>query len=118
MPVAVCYIDEQFYTGIVVVIAVVSEDVERIEDFFILKFKNFDSDQHVEFLVGTRIFVDSNDLYPLDDNTYYIHDLIGCKVFFNDKFFGIIEEVLHLVSNDIYVVRSEDKEINDMFYGD
>ncbi|MEN8192402.1 MAG: ribosome maturation factor RimM [Bacteroidota bacterium] len=86
------------------------EDVERIEDFFILKLRNFDSDEHVEFLVGATVFVDSENLYPLDDKTYYVHDLIGCKVFFDDKFFGKIEDVLHLSSNDVYVVRSENTE--------
>jgi len=89
----------------------VVEDVERIEDNFLLKFKNFDSFEHVEFLVGSKIYVDSKNLYPLEDETYYIHDLIGCKVFFNDKFFGNIEEVMHLSSNDVYVVKSESVEI-------
>lgn len=87
------------------------EDVERIEDYFILKLENFDSNQHVDFLVGSDVYVDDKNLYPLDDKTYYFHDLIGCKVFFNDKFFGKIEDVMHLSSNDVYVVSSEDSEI-------
>ncbi|MCK5455480.1 MAG: 16S rRNA processing protein RimM [Melioribacteraceae bacterium] len=86
------------------------EDVERIEDYFILKLENFDSSQHVDFLVGSNVYVDAKNLYPLDDETYYFHDLIGCKVFFNDKFFGKIEDVMHLSSNDVYLVRSEDDE--------
>lgn len=87
------------------------EDVERIEDYFILKLENFDSNQHVDFLVGSDVYVDTKNLYPLDDKTYYFHDLIGCKVFFNDKFFGKIEDVMHLSSNDVYVVNSEDSEL-------
>ena len=86
------------------------EDVERIDDYFILKLKNFDSVEHVEFLVGSKVYVDTENLYPLDDKTYYFHDLIGCKVFFNDKFFGKIEDVMHLSSNDVYLVRSGDDE--------
>jgi len=84
------------------------EDVDRIEGYFILKFKNFDSDADVEFLVGSAIFVNKKDLIQLDDDSYFIHDLIGCKVFFNDKFFGSIVDVLSLTSNDVYVVKSED----------
>jgi len=87
------------------------EDVEGIEDYFILKLENFDSSQHVDFLVGSNVYVDANNLYPLDDKTYYFHDLIGCKVFFNDKFFGKIEDVMHLSSNDVYLVKSDDEEL-------
>lgn len=86
------------------------EDVERIENFFILKFRNFDSIEHVEFLVGSQIFIDSKNLYQLDKETHYIHDLIGSKVFFNEKFFGNIEDVVHLTSNDVYVVKLNEKE--------
>lgn len=87
------------------------EDVERVEDFFILKLRNFDSFEHVEFLVGALIFVDSIELHPLNEDTHYIHDLIGCKVFFNEKFFGNIEDVMHLDSNDVYVVKQGEEEI-------
>ena len=93
------------------IIPFIVEDVERIEDNFILKLKNFDSYEHVEFLVGSKIYVDSKNLYPLEDETYYIHDLIGCKVFYKEKFFGNIEEVMHLSSNDVYIVKSESGEI-------
>lgn len=86
------------------------EDVEWVEGFFILKLKNFDSVSHVDFLVGSKIYVDAGSLYPLEDETHYVHDLIGCKVFFNNKFFGKIEDVMHLSSNDVYLVKEGDKE--------
>lgn len=86
------------------------EDVERIEDFFILKFRNFNSFEHVEFLIGAPVFVDSENLVKLDEETHFVHDLIGCKVFFNYKFFGNIEDVMHLTSNDVYVVKLNEKE--------
>ncbi len=86
------------------------EDVEWVEDFFILKLKNFDSVDHVGFLIGSKIYVDSNNLYPLEKGAHYIHDLIGCKVFFNDKFFGKIEDVMHLSSNDVYLVNDGNTE--------
>ena len=85
------------------------EDVERIENNFILKFKNFDSDIDVEFLVGSAIFVKKNELVALEDDTFFIHDLIGCKVFFNEKFFGKIVDVLSLRSNDVYVIENDEK---------
>lgn len=86
------------------------EDVDRIEGNFILKLKNFDSDDDVEFLVGSTVFVNKNDVVQLEKNTHFIHDLIGCKVFFSTKFFGKIVDVLSLTSNDVYVVENEDGE--------
>ena len=83
------------------------EDVVRIEGKFILKLKNFDSDIDVDFLVGSAVYVNKNDVVQLEDDTYFIHDLLGCKVFFNTKFFGKIVDVLSLASNDVYVVENE-----------
>ena len=84
------------------------EDVEQIGDFFILKFKNFDSDEDVEFLVGSSVFVLKSDAVSLKKDTFFIHDLIGCKVFFEKKFFGKIVDVLSLTSNDVLIVKAED----------
>lgn len=86
------------------------EDVDRIGGYFILKFKNFDSDIDVEFLVGSSVFVNKKDVVQLDEDTHFVHDLIGCKVFFSTKFFGKIVDVLSLTSNDVYVVENENGE--------
>ena len=85
------------------------EDVEQFEDYFLLKFQNFNSESDVEFLVGASVFVEKNDAVHLDDDTFFIHDLIGCEVFFADKFFGKIVDVMSLVSNDVYVVVDENE---------
>jgi 16S rRNA processing protein RimM len=84
------------------------EDVQKIENYFILKFKNFDSGVDVEFLIGSTVFVNKKDVVKLDDDTFFIHDLIGCKVFFNEKFFGNVVDVLSLNSSDVYVIHDDD----------
>lgn len=81
------------------------EDVVEFGDNFIFKFKNFNSKDDVEFLVGSSLFVQEEDVIELKEDTYFIHDLIGCKVFFSSKFFGKIKDVLSLSSNDVYVVE-------------
>ncbi len=81
------------------------EEVEKFDNYFIIKFSNFDSNLGVEFLVGSSIFVNEKDAVNLDDDTYFIHDLIGCKVIFKTKFFGNVTDVLSLSSNDVYVVE-------------
>jgi 16S rRNA processing protein RimM len=83
------------------------ENVESIEDSFVLKFKNFDSDEETEFLIGSMVYIKQNELVELEDDTYFIHDLLDCKVFYNEKFFGKIVNVLSLSSNDVYVTEDE-----------
>lgn len=70
-----------------------------------LKFKNFDSREDVDFLVGKKVFVENADAVKLDENTFFIHDIIGSNVYRNGELLGQVEEVFKLPANDIYVVR-------------
>ncbi len=83
------------------------EDVEKIEKYFLLKLNNFDSEIDVEFLVGSSVFVDKNNSVSLEEDSFFIHDLVGCKVFFNTKFFGNIVDVLSLNSSDVYQLEDD-----------
>ncbi|HKI78919.1 MAG TPA: ribosome maturation factor RimM [Ignavibacteriaceae bacterium] len=82
------------------------EKVIKQKDFFILKFKNFDNDGDVTVLVGKKIFVDENNLVKLPEGYYFIHDMIGCRVFRNETEFGTLKDVLNFPSNDVYVIES------------
>jgi 16S rRNA processing protein RimM len=88
------------------------EKVMQHKNLFTLKFKNFNSDQDCEILVGKEIFVDEENLVKLPDNHFFIHDLIGSRVIKDDKEFGFIKDVLHYPANDVYVIEdSLGKEI-------
>ncbi|HEX2868958.1 MAG TPA: ribosome maturation factor RimM [Ignavibacteriales bacterium] len=77
-----------------------------------VKFRNFDTAQEVEFLLGKRIFVDSENLIELEENTYFVHDLIGSQVLRNDAIIGRVVDVLCLPANDVYVIKDlSDKEL-------
>ncbi|MGE5430350.1 MAG: ribosome maturation factor RimM [Syntrophomonadaceae bacterium] len=88
------------------------EKVIQKGKFWSVKFKNFNSAQEVEFLLGKRIFVDSEDLIELEENTYFVHDLIESQVFRNGKLVGKVVDVLNLPANDVYVIKDlSDKEL-------
>jgi 16S rRNA processing protein RimM len=80
------------------------EGVKEIKDSFIIKFKNFNSDQESGILSGKEIYVDEENLVKLPENYFFIHDLVGSRVLRNNEEFGIISEVLSLPANDVYVV--------------
>jgi 16S rRNA processing protein RimM len=87
------------------------ERVEKVKDYFLLKFKNFDTNSDAAVFVGKEIFVDSENLVKLPDNYFFIHDLIDSSVFRNNMFFGKIKDVLSYPANDVYVIENDGVEI-------
>ena len=86
------------------------ESVQKFKGSFVLKFQNFDSEKDSEFLLGKEVFVDSENLVKLPQDTYFIHDLIGARVFQGTVLLGTIIEVLSVPANDIYVIAGSDDE--------
>ncbi|MCF8243187.1 MAG: ribosome maturation factor RimM [Melioribacteraceae bacterium] len=84
------------------------EDIADKKTFFVVKFKNFDDSKDVRFLLKKKVFIPSESAVILDDDTFFIHDLVDCKVFKNNKFFGDMIDVLRTPANDIYVINKFD----------
>ena len=88
------------------------EDVFFNEKSILLKFKNIDSEKDAKYLVGKKIYIDNTSALVLDENTFYIHDLINSRVVFSGEFFGTLVDVMRLPANDVYVIQHKDgKEI-------
>lgn len=71
-----------------------------------LKFENFESAEYSDALLNCKLYINSSEKIDLPDNYYFIHDLIGCKIFKGDEFIGILIDVLTLPANDAYIVNS------------
>lgn len=77
-----------------------------------MKFKNIDSGKDASYLVGCKIYIDKASAVKLDEDTFYIHDLVGSEVVFGGEFFGTLIDVMRLPANDVYVIQHKDgKEI-------
>jgi 16S rRNA processing protein RimM len=62
--------------------------------------------------IGSELCVDKTTLPELEAGTYYWHQIIGMKVVTTDgRYLGRVDAVWPTGSNDVYVVREEDKEI-------
>ena len=44
----------------------------------------------------------------LEENEYYIADLIGMEVFTEEGHFGIVKDVMETGANDVYIVDSKE----------
>ena len=58
------------------------------------------------------MFVTRENAVPLEEDEYYIADIIGAIVYTEDgKEFGILKDVLETGANLVYVVEQEGKEV-------
>lgn len=89
-----------------------------VEDFYftgekpIIKFKNFDSINDVEFLTGKKIYLCLENAGETNSETFIIGDLIDSDVYYGKKFFGKLRDVENYPGNDVLVIqKSDDAEI-------
>lgn len=81
------------------------------KNMVIAKLANIDTVEAAQKLRNNMLYVDRNEL-ALDENTYFICDLIGMEVVDADcdKSYGKIYDVIETGANDVYCCRSETRE--------
>tara|TARA_Y100000817_G_scaffold200750_1_gene157104 strand:- start:54 stop:578 length:525 start_codon:yes stop_codon:yes gene_type:complete len=78
----------------------------------ILKIKEVDTFDKAMIISKKEFFVSRNDFEELDENSFYLNDLIGCDVFDEkNQSLGKILDVLNFPANDVLLISYEDKEI-------
>ena len=89
-------------------------EVERVRWFknlAIIKFAGLDDISMVEKYRGRELWIPREDAQKLDENEYYIGDLIGMQVVTEEgRLLGTVSDVLQTGANDVYVVSSEGKK--------
>ena len=80
------------------------------KQFVLLKLHGIDTVEDAEKLKGLELLVDRKNAKPLDEDEYFMCDLVGLKVYEEDKFLGELTDVLETGSNDVYIVTAADKK--------
>ena len=80
------------------------------KQFVLVKLQGIDNMTYAEALKGCELLVDRQNARPLEEDEYFICDLIGLMVYEGDKLLGELTEVLETGSNDVYVVTGEDRK--------
>lgn len=84
----------------------------RVNDFVFLTFDGYENINDVLYLKGSEIYIKDEDRLELEEDQYYISDIIGKEVYDTDGvFIGVLKDVLEYPANDIFLVESKDKEI-------
>lgn len=82
------------------------ERVKFFKNMVILKFKEFDDINDVEIYRQKELLVTRDQAVPLEENEYFIADLIGLKAVSDEgEDLGEIADVLQSAANDIYVIK-------------
>ena len=80
--------------------------------FALLKFTGLGRREDVERFRGMLVQIRGDQAMPLDENAYYVHQIVGLEVWTPDgECLGRIIEVLFTGANDVYVVKAKDQEI-------
>ena len=89
------------------------ENVKYFKQYAILKFKGIDNINDIEKYKGRSLYVTRDQAIPLEEDEYYIADLIGLDIYLeNGEKFGVLKDVMETGANDVYIVETEEgKEV-------
>lgn len=83
------------------------ENFESSGTNVLIKFANFNSADDVRFLCGKEIFIPKEVLDGITDKAFSDNDLIGCSVFFEKKFFGLVTDFERYPGNYVISIKNE-----------
>ncbi len=84
------------------------QGVKFFKQFVILKFKGIDNINEIEMYKGKSLLVTRENAVELEEDEYYIADLIGMRVVTDEGEQGILKDVIETGANEVYVVQFDD----------
>ncbi len=108
-PEFLCEFDELFFSKGTEKIII--ENARPHKNIVIMKIEGIDTPEAAEKLRGKILYISRNDV-ELPEGTYFVQDLIGLEVedADNGTVYGRITDVRNTGANDIYTIKSEEKE--------
>lgn len=80
------------------------------KNFVLIALKGVETMDEAEKLKGKELFVHRKHAIPLDEDEFFIVDIIGIDVYEDDKHLGQLTDVLETGSNDVYIVTDNNKK--------
>lgn len=73
----------------------------------LLQFQGLESREDAETLRGLWAFIPDDEAVELEEDTYFIHDIIGLSVQTTDgQLLGTVEDILFTGANEVYIVKT------------
>ena len=83
------------------------QSVRFFKQFVIVKFKGIDNINDIEKYKGCSLYISREEAAELDEDEYYIGDLIGMDVFTEKGHFGVLRDVMETGANEVYIIDSD-----------
>ena len=81
------------------------KNVRFFKNLVILKFKGIDNINDIEKYKGHDLWIPREEGQELDEDEYYIADLLGLRVILDDGTeFGTLKDVMETGANDVYII--------------
>lgn len=80
------------------------------KDFVLITLKGVESMDEAEKFKGQELLVHRKHAKPLEDDEYFICDIIGIEVYEDDMLLGTLTDVLETGSNDVYIITDKNKK--------
>ncbi|MDP8229141.1 MAG: ribosome maturation factor RimM [Candidatus Electryoneaceae bacterium] len=88
------------------------ENIEKTAGWFRVKLSGLNTPEEAAFLGGWEIITSTAERPILDDDEFYIDDLIGCIVYTDDdEELGLLREVMSQAHHDLWVIDGFEGEI-------
>lgn len=84
------------------------QSVKFFKQMVIAKFKGIDHINEIEKYKGKSLLIRREDAVRLEEDEYFIADLIGMQVFTEDGEFGILKDVIETGANEVYAIDSKE----------
>lgn len=83
------------------------QSVKTVNKFAVLKLQGIEDMDAAEGCKGKTLWIPREEAQPLEEDEYYIGDLIGMDVVLEDDTpFGTLKDVMETGANDVYVVET------------
>lgn len=80
------------------------------KQMLLIEFDEINSMDEAESFKGTYLYVPLSDLPPIEEGSYYLHDLEGISVYTDDgEYLGRIDSIIETGSRNVFSVLDEQK---------
>lgn len=80
------------------------------KDFVLMTLKGIENMNDAEKLKGQELLVHRKHAKPLDEDEFFICDIIGIEVYEDDTLLGTLTDVLETGSNDVYIITDKNRK--------
>ena len=84
------------------------QSVKFFKQFVIVKVRGIVNINDIEKYKGKSLMVPREDAVQLEEDEYYIADLIGMEVYTDGGRFGTLKDVMETGANEVYIIDSDE----------